>query len=364
MSVCELNRNSLQVFIPCGEFSFDLLKVKDVVQHTDPYFGKPYGGFWTSTLDGDFATAWSDFLCSDFTSRNVGSKAAVFSIAPNAKIYDIKNVDAYYELMERYPLETEKGTLLDWVAISQDFDAVHASCYFPRYWDIESTVWFNLDALIFEGTIGIKEERYIDEYDWNVRKLKLIPEPWMQYELVKVGEIDRGYYGTRDITQIHLRKNPSGHDILFHGSSKKLKAIKPQKHYLADNRPVVFGTPLLEVALTFLHPWTDDDFTQGIVDDEPLHMIEQYPNAFEDIFEGASGYIYVLDGEPFYSQDNLTRYELISDTAPTILETIYIEDALQALKESDIQMIKFEDKDRFVGNHSHRHHLKPLFLWE
>jgi hypothetical protein len=46
----------------------------------------------------------------------------------------------------------------------------------------------------------------------------------------------------------------------------------------------------------------------------------------------------------------LTRYELISDTAPTILETIYIEDALQALKESDIQMIKFEDRDAFIKN--------------
>lgn len=238
MSVCELNRNSLQVFIPCGEFSFDLLEIKKVVQRTSLYSSKPYGGFWTSTLLGDFTTEWSKFLCTDFKFRDVGSKALVFSIAPNAKIYNIEDYNSYYRLIEEYPLETEKGTLLDWVAVSQDFDAVHANCYLPDDWDIESTVWFNLDALIFEGNIGIEEKHNTDEDSWNTRKIKLIPEPWMHYELVKVGYSD---------TQIHLRKNPN-EDVYVYSAVPPNSLKTMRKYGLLSGAEVAKNKEVLHLA--------------------------------------------------------------------------------------------------------------------
>ena len=145
------------------------------------------------------------------------------------------------------------------------------------------------------------------------------------------------------------RTNPREH-VVFHGSPNLFSKFKPRPHYLTNNEPVVFATPMREIALASLQPWTDDDFEQGVVDEDPPFMIEMYPNAFEDVYSGKQGYLYTLAPDSFYSTDQLTRFEKVSDTAPKVLDVELVENVLEALYASDMQMIPYEQGSAFRSN--------------
>lgn len=148
---------------------------------------------------------------------------------------------------------------------------------------------------------------------------------------------------------------------LYHGSPKFVKNLKPHAHFLANNKPVVFASPLREIALASLQPWNDSVFEQGIVGEDPPYMIELQPNAFSDIYGGKGGYLYTLAPETFYHTKRLTRFELISDVSPKILNVEIIEDALDALKNSNMQMIFFQESEAFRMNH-YRSNPYPNFV--
>ena len=139
-------------------------------------------------------------------------------------------------------------------------------------------------------------------------------------------------------------------EVLYHGSPKRFRRLKPKAHYLADHRPVVFATPLREIALASLQPWNDDIFEQGVVGEDPPYMMELRPNAFRDVYGGKRGYLYTLAPDTFYHTDRLTRFEQISDVSPEILDVEIVEDALSALQNSNMQMIYFEDAEAFRMN--------------
>ena len=142
--------------------------------------------------------------------------------------------------------------------------------------------------------------------------------------------------------------------ILYHGSPKLFQALKPKAHYLANNKPVVFATPLREIALASLQPWNDGIFEQGIVGEDPPYMMELQPNAFKEVYEGKAGYLYSLDPRTFHHTNRLTRFELISEMSPEILEIEFISDALEALQASSMQMITFEEAEMFKKNNYRR----------
>lgn len=134
---------------------------------------------------------------------------------------------------------------------------------------------------------------------------------------------------------------------LYHGSPNLFFEFLPRKHYLSEDKLVVFATPLLQIAVASTQPWTDDDFEQGVVDQDPPYMIEQYPNAFEKIYGGRSGYLYEVEPTTFYHTSKLTRFEYISNAPPTILAVVYIDDCLELLQKLDIQLVKYHEGDSF-----------------
>ncbi len=150
--------------------------------------------------------------------------------------------------------------------------------------------------------------------------------------------------------QLLCEESGSESKILYHGSPYKFDKFEAKSHFLDDDKPVVFGTPIRSIAIASLCVWTDKDFEQGIVGDDPPHMIEMYPGAFEKIYGGKKGYLYEVSGETFYTNNNLTRYEMISDESPKIIRCIEIEDALEALNLSDMQMVMYEEGEKFRKN--------------
>jgi len=134
---------------------------------------------------------------------------------------------------------------------------------------------------------------------------------------------------------------------MFHASPKLLKSIKPQPHYLSPDKPVVFGTPNLSIALTFLQPWTDEIFELGVVGEDPPHLIERVRGAFKRVFGGKAGFIYEVSPKSFYHTLALTRFEAVSDRSPKIINIYKVDDALKALKKSDIQLVYYKDADKF-----------------
>lgn len=151
---------------------------------------------------------------------------------------------------------------------------------------------------------------------------------------------------------IRRLQNPAEYTFpqMFHASPKLLKKIKPQDHYLSPNHRVVFGTPSLSIALIFLQPWDDTMLELGVVGEDPPYLIEMFRGAFKSIFDGKIGYVYEVDPHTFYQTSKLTHFEAISKKSPTILKIYKINDALKALKQSEIQMIYYKDAKRFRKN--------------
>lgn len=138
---------------------------------------------------------------------------------------------------------------------------------------------------------------------------------------------------------------------MFHGSSKKLKTIKPQKHSLIPNRKVVFGTPTPDIALVFLQPWDDSMLEFGIVGDDPPYLIKMFSGAFKSIFGGKAGYVYQLDPNTFTTHPNLANFKAVSYKSPKIIHTYKVDDTLKALKASNITMVLYKDAKRFRQNY-------------
>ena len=150
--------------------------------------------------------------------------------------------------------------------------------------------------------------------------------------------------------QLLCEGSSSESKILYHGSPHKFDKFETKSHFLAGDKSVVFGTSIRSIAIASLCVWDDRDFEQGIVGDDPPHMIEMYPGAFEKIYGGKKGYLYEVSGETFYKNSNLTRYEMMSDESPDIIRCIEIEDALEALNLSDMQMVMYEEGEKFRKN--------------
>jgi hypothetical protein len=127
---------------------------------------------------------------------------------------------------------------------------------------------------------------------------------------------------------------------IYHGSPYLISQFELRNHYLANDNPVVFGTPNKTLALTFLSKWKDSDFKQYVKDDV-IYMYEQYPNAYEKIYKDKIGYLYELDASTFQREPQLMRLEYMSRVIPRVLsvEQFDVDDIL--LKEIEKRRIIF-----------------------
>jgi hypothetical protein len=122
--------------------------------------------------------------------------------------------------------------------------------------------------------------------------------------------------------------------VVYHGSpTPGLQAIEPKPSRVLGGDSAVFGTLDADVAISFLVPWTDENFRQGSHDGQ-FYMQEMAPGNYETFFKGKEGYIYSMDSAAFKSDDRLTRFEVIAKEAQPVLAVRHIPDALTALRQT------------------------------
>ena len=134
--------------------------------------------------------------------------------------------------------------------------------------------------------------------------------------------------------------DPGPSKQILHGSPNKIDKFELRRHFLADDSPVVFGTPERAMALTHLQPWNDDDFSFGSTNGGPLTMAEKRPGAFEETYGGKSGYLYSLDPKGFKYDPKLMRSERLAREVPGVLKVEKVKDALAALESSGLKLVK------------------------
>jgi hypothetical protein len=143
---------------------------------------------------------------------------------------------------------------------------------------------------------------------------------------------------------------PSKPNVIYHGSSKQITEFELQPHYLADDDPVIFGTPNRVLAICYLASWSDNDFyqyTEG--DDGVIYLEEQYSGAFDKVYKGKMGYLYELSPETFEWDYQLSRSEFVSRVEPIILQFNFINvyDALlDEIDKGNLKVIKYKTETR------------------
>ena len=172
----------LQVFVTRGSFNFAKLpKGKLKIENRGGLGNKPQGAFWTSSLKGR-ESMWIEYCSTDYRDA-IGPEAALFKPWPQAKILWLRNIKDFDRAWEKYPLPIDsrlsteydpgkdawvKKRILDWKAIARDYDAVTCpDCQWGSYWgdlampmygwDVESTAWFNMDALRLVDIVEIED---------------------------------------------------------------------------------------------------------------------------------------------------------------------------------------------------------------
>jgi len=121
-----------------------------------------------------------------------------------------------------------------------------------------------------------------------------------------------------------------GGDIVYHGSATGgLQIIMP--HVSSHGKTYVYATKDKALSLLFMARWNDFIFNVAYGDDGVLEVTERYPNAFDQVYRGKSGYLYELAGEHF--QEGLTGFEgeVVSARPEKVLREMYVSDLYSAL---------------------------------
>ena len=81
-------------------------------------------------------------------------------------------------------------------------------------------------------------------------------------------------------------------------------------------------------------------------------IVERYPGAFKDLYDGVSGSIYTLSGDTFMENKTQWNEEVVSETAVQILEETKIEnifDYLKKLKQNDeLEIYEYPSRPKCV----------------
>jgi hypothetical protein len=142
--------------------------------------------------------------------------------------------------------------------------------------------------------------------------------------------------------------------VIYHGSPQEIHDFVLQPHYLAGDDPVIFGTPNRTLSICYLARWSDSDFyqyTEG--NDGIIYLDEKYPNAFEKVYKGKTGYLYELDPSTFEWDYQLSRSEFISRREPIVLnfEFINVYDELQKeARLGNLKINRFQSQGKVIDN--------------
>lgn len=134
-------------------------------------------------------------------------------------------------------------------------------------------------------------------------------------------------------------------DYYYYASSTKLDMLVPQRSRAMDNEEVVFATNTKWLAIFFLAGSPNDAIELGLIDNKP-YILEQYPDTFDIFLKNKSGYLHYLDAANFQSDPRISmKYHVfISRNEEKILKTETISDIYEALKNSPVTIISFNDK--------------------
>lgn len=122
---------------------------------------------------------------------------------------------------------------------------------------------------------------------------------------------------------------------LYHGTTVlNLEQITPH-HDGHENMPYVFATPNFASALRYVTPRKGNLYF-GIENNTAI-IVEKFPGAFEQTYQGISGVIYVLPANEFRLTKLNNRIEYISCQPITPTKTIPIMDTLQKLRDAESQ---------------------------
>lgn len=114
---------------------------------------------------------------------------------------------------------------------------------------------------------------------------------------------------------------------VFHGSPQgDLQVITPRVS--THKEAWVYATPFLEMACTYLASWDDLDFAQ-VHHYGDFHLVERFPNAFQEIFPKGKGSIYCL---PVDSFESFNYMEAISRTPVVPIKEIKIENSWEYIQ--------------------------------
>lgn len=115
--------------------------------------------------------------------------------------------------------------------------------------------------------------------------------------------------------------------LMFHGSDQFLTDLQPAWSRLTS-KPVVFGG-LPWAALCFTRNWTDKDFAQGTINDQPyFHSLRK--GGFGIYNPG--GWLHLVSPESFRWQENLTRYEFVSEEHVPVISGFFIKEVIETLQ--------------------------------
>tara|TARA_B100000131_G_scaffold323076_1_gene379646 strand:+ start:2008 stop:2556 length:549 start_codon:yes stop_codon:yes gene_type:complete len=129
---------------------------------------KPIGGFWTSGYRKSIkASDWSEWKRMKQPEWRTGF-GAVFQVVGNPKLAVVNNNKDYEKLLKKYRNDltdicgTSGPYYLNWHALAKDYDGFRLTFKGSRdfipgvhEWDVESTVWFNMNKLEFLGTTKV-----------------------------------------------------------------------------------------------------------------------------------------------------------------------------------------------------------------
>ena len=173
----EAKVHRLQIFTPgtggkgAGNFKFNPSKIptgKLKVGIQMACQNKPKGGFWTSGYRKSIkGSDWSDWKRKNQPSWRTGM-GAVFQVKGSPKLAVVNNNKDYEKLLKKYGMDLTDlcgGSgpyYLNWHLLAKDYDGFRLTFKGSRdfipgvhEWDVESTVWFNMDKLEFIGTTKV-----------------------------------------------------------------------------------------------------------------------------------------------------------------------------------------------------------------
>ncbi len=137
--------------------------------------------------------------------------------------------------------------------------------------------------------------------------------------------------------------------FLYHASSNRnIEKFEPRAKSIRDSEegPVVFATPDLALATTFLVSETSDSWTQIGKSDGVPYMVIRDKKHFMRRDKGGSIYKFSSDNFTCHQDKGMGEDEWVSKDSVTPLEKTDVESALEAMIENGVQVF-FVDKKTF-----------------